>query len=287
MDAYREAPTDPLIITHKFTMDDSLGVVSWNSQLEKILSDEGERCLCFSWLHDRSEKRYSRLHTAITLPSIFMATLAGSASIGTNSLFVKTEIANVVIGIITLSVGLLTTVSNYFSWAKRSESHRIADITYKKVYKFILIELSLPRSERMSAKDMLKTVRDETQRLEETSPQVPDTVIRDFKKRFGDSTPEVTKPEITNGLDPIYVYPSDLDSPMIGGMKGKMSEMMLDPMYRSPRPSVLIPGDSVVNVKQPVGNPLKTSTSDRIPNTSQMSSSVRLPTVSEADNNHT
>jgi hypothetical protein len=268
-------------------MDDTLGIVSWNSQLEKIISDEGERCLCYSWLHDRSEKRYSRLHTAITLPSIVMATLAGSASIGTNSLFVKTEIANVVIGVITLSVGLLTTVSNYFGWAKRSESHRIADITYKKVYKFILIELSLPRSERMSAKDMLKTVRDETRRLEEMSPQVPDTVIKDFKKRFGDSTPEVTKPEITNGLDPIYVYPSDLDSPLIGGMKGKMSEMMLDPMYRSPRPSVLIPGESVVKIKVPIANPLKTSIDDRTPNTSQMSSSVHPLTSSEVDSNHT
>jgi hypothetical protein len=287
MDAYHEAPTDPLIITHKFTMDDNLGIVSWNSQLEKILSDEGERCLCYSWLHDRSEKRYSRLHTAITLPSIVMATLAGSASIGTTSLFAKTEIANVTIGIITLSVGLLTTVSNYFSWAKRSESHRIADITYKKIYKFILIELSLPRSERMAAKDMLKIVRDETQRLEETSPQIPDPIIADFKKKFGDTTPEVTKPEITNGLDPIYVYPSDLDSPLIGGMKGKMSELMLDPMYRSPRPSVLIPGDSVVSVKIPISNPLKTSISDRTPDKSQTSSSVHLPTVSEADNNHT
>lgn len=134
---------------------------------------------------------------------------------------------------------------------------------------------------------MLKAVRDETQRLEETSPQIPDVVIREFKKKFGDTTPEVTKPEITNGLDPIYVYPSDLDSPVIGGMKGKMSELMLDPMYRSPRPSLLIPGDSVINVKQPLANPLKTSTSDRIPDTSQTSSSAHLPTVSEADNNHT
>ena len=112
-------------------------------------------------------------------------------------------------------------------------------------------------------------------------------MIREFKKRFGDSTPEVTKPEITNGLDPIYVYPSDVDSPMIGGMKRQMSEMMLDPMYRSPRPSVLIPGESVVTVRQPVSNPLKTSTSDRIPDTLQTLSSARLPTVSEADNNHT
>jgi hypothetical protein len=182
---------------------------------------------------------------------------------------------------------MLTTISNYFGWAKRSESHRIADITYKKVYKFILIELSLPRSERMTAKDMLKAVRDETQRLEEMSPQVPDMVIRDFKKRFGDSTPEVTKPEITNGLDPIYVYPSDLDSPLIGGIRGKMSEAMLDPMYRSPRPSLLIPGESVIMVKQPILEPIKTSTDDHTQDTSQTSSSVHLPTVFEVDSSHT
>jgi hypothetical protein len=268
-------------------MDEALGVVSWNSQLEKIISDEGERCLCYSWLHDRSEKMYSRLHTSITLPSIIMATLAGSASIGTTSLFPNPQVANITIGIITLMVGMLTTISNYFGWAKRSESHRIADITYKKVYKFILIELSLPRSERMTAKDMLKAVRDETQRLEEMSPQVPDMVIRDFKKRFGDSTPEVTKPEITNGLDPIYVYPSDLDSPLIGGIRGKMSEAMLDPMYRSPRPSLLIPGENVIMVKQPILEPIKTSTDDHTQDTSQTSSSVHLPTVFEADSSHT
>jgi len=284
-------------------MDESIAQASWNSQLEKILSDEGERCLCYSWLHDRSEKLYSRLHTAITLPSIVMATLAGSASIGTNTLFANTEIANVTIGIITLTVGMLTTISNYFSWAKRSESHRIADITYKKIYKFILIELSLPRSERMAAKDMLKIVRDETQRLEETSPQVPDMVIREFKKRFGDSTPEVTKPEITNGLDPIYVYPSDLESPIISAAKpSKMAEILLDPMYRSPKPTITIPGDSLrtrtmrskpseddvptVSVTLPVEE-TKTSTDGHILSMLRTSSSVRPQTVSEADSNRT
>ena len=269
-------------------MDESIAQASWNSQLEKILSDEGERSLCYSWLHDRSEKLYSRLHTAITLPSIIMATLAGSASIGTTSLFPKPQIANITIGIITLSVGMLTTISNYFSWAKRSESHRMADITYKKIYKFILIELSLPRSERMAAKDMLKIVRDETQRLEETSPQIPDMVIREFKRRFGESTPEVTKPEITNGLDPIYVYPADLESPMIGPANpSKMSEILLDPMYRSPKPSILIPGEVrtktvrlspevTVNLPSIIADPLleasKTSTAGRIRDMLQTSS---------------
>lgn len=284
-------------------MDETIVRASWNSQLEKILSDEGERCLCYSWLHDRSEKMYSRLHTAITLPSIVMATLAGSASIGTSSLFASTEIANVTIGIITLSVGMLTTISNYFSWAKRSESHRIADITYKKIYKFILIELSLPRSERMAAKDMLKIVRDETQRLEETSPQVPDMVIREFKKKFGDSTPEVTKPEITNGLDPIYVYPSDIDSPLIGASRSKMTEVLIDPMYRSPRPAISIPGDTLrsktvrlttsreddiptISIELP-SEATKTSTDGHILSMLRTSSSVHPQTESEADSSHT
>jgi len=188
---------------------DEIGDVHWNSQLERVISDEGERCLCFSWLHSKSEKRFSKLNTYISLPVIIMSTLAGSASIGSKTLFDNSEGSSVGIGIISLSVGLLNTVSSFFAWAKRSESHRIAAITYQKVYRFILIELSLPRRERMAAKDMLKVVRDQCDRLQETSPQIPDVIIQEFKDKFGKTTPNLKKPEITNGLDPIYIYNSN------------------------------------------------------------------------------
>ena len=283
-------------------MDDNTGVISWNSQLEKIISDEGERCLCYSWLHDRAEKRYSTLSTQITLPSIVLATISGSASIGIGQFIEDSRVGNILIGVTTLSVAILTTVSSYFAWAKRSESHRIAAISYKKTYRFILIELALARSQRMSAKDMLKVVRDEAQRLAEISPQIPDPIIEDFKKKFGDTTPEVTKPEITNGLDPIYVYPSDLDSPMLGGMKSKMSEVLLDPMYRSPRPAISIPGETLrsrsvklmsaeddiptISVELPM-HPSRTSNDDHTPNSLQRSSSVHPLSASASDNNHT
>lgn len=283
-------------------MDDNTGVISWNSQLEKVISDEGERCLCYSWLHDRSEKRYSSLSTQITLPSIVLATISGSASIGIGQFIPDPKIGNTVIGIFTLTVAILTTVSSYFAWAKRSESHRIAAISYKKTYRFILIELALARSQRMTAKDMLKVVRDEAQRLAEISPQIPDPIIEDFKKKFGNTTPEVTKPEITNGLDPIYVYPSDLDSPMIGGMKSKMSEILLDPMYRSPRPVISIPGESLrtrslksrlaedhvptISIELPM-QASRTSNDDHTPNSSRRSSSVHPLSESASDNNHT
>lgn len=242
--------------------------ISWNSQLERIISDEGERSLCYSWLHSKSEKWYSKLNTFLTLPVIVLSTIAGAGSIGTQSLFNGSGSANVVIGCISLSVATLNTVGSYFSWAKRSESHRIAGITYAKIYRFILIELALPRSERMTAKDMLKIVREQCGRLQETSPQIPDNIIEEFKAKFGTSTPDVKKPEITNGLDPIIVHPGDSS-----------------PYYKS-HPNTSTDQYKKYDIEQGVTN-LRISTSDHTLDKLQKSSLVHPLIESASDNNHT
>lgn len=184
--------------------------ITWNTQLERILSEEGERSLCFQWLHNKSEKRYTKLNTYLTLPVVIMSTLAGAGSIGSQSLFPDSRVPNILIGMTSLSVAMMNTVGGFFSWAKRSESHRIAAITYGKIYRFILIELALPRAERMAPKDMLKVIRDQCDRMNETSPQIPDPIIAEFREKFGETTPDVKKPEITNGLDPILVHGQDV-----------------------------------------------------------------------------
>lgn len=187
-------------------MEDEREGIHWNDQLERIISNEGERALCYFWLHNHAQKKYAKLDTCIALPVIVLSTLAGTGSIASESLFKGSTVASVGIGAISLGVGILNTISSYFGWAKRSEGHKIAAMTYSKMYKFIVIELALPRKERMGAADMLKVIREQTERLSETSPQVPDDTIRAFNKRFEDSTPDISKPEITNGLDPIIVY---------------------------------------------------------------------------------
>lgn len=179
--------------------------IHWNQQLEEIISREGERALCFAWLHSKSQTRVANFDTNIALPVIALSTIAGTGSIASASLFGQSQLASTLIGIISLSVGIMNTVSNYFGFAKRSEAHKISGITYAKIHKFILIELSLPRKERMKAKDMLKVVREQLERLAETSPQIPDAIVKMFNDRFHDQK-NVSKPEITNGLDPIHVY---------------------------------------------------------------------------------
>jgi hypothetical protein len=185
-------------------MEESVDI-RWNEQLEEILSKEGERSLCYSWLHNKSQKRYASYDTNLALPVIILSTIAGTGSIASPSLFGNSQGAGLTIGLISLTVGVMNTISSYFSFAKRSESHKIAAITYSKLYKFIVIELSLPRKERMKAKDMLKIIREQSERLSEISPQIPDAIIKLFNDKFHEDK-EISKPEITNGLDPIHVY---------------------------------------------------------------------------------
>jgi hypothetical protein len=181
------------------------GEIHWNKQLEDILSREGERALCFSWMHSKSQERIGGFDTYIALPVTVLSTVAGTGSIASPSLFGESQSASLIIGLISLTVGVMNTVSSYFSFAKRSESHRISSLTYAKLHKFVVIELSLPRKERMKAKDMLKIIREQVERLAETSPQIPKEIITEFNKKFHDQT-DVSKPEITNGLDPIKVF---------------------------------------------------------------------------------
>jgi hypothetical protein len=208
----------------KIKMDDYGKAIEWNDRLEELIADDGERALCYSWLHGKSEQLYSYRNNFIALPVIVMSTLAGTASIGSDSLFKGFEYAPVVIGLTSITVGVLNTIGQYFSWAKRSEGHRIAHISYAKLYRFISTELSLPRKERMKANDLLKVVRENGDRLAETAPMIPQLIIEVFQKHFTD--PEISKPEIANGLEKIYIYKETVDE--FGKSVPVLKKMTLD-----------------------------------------------------------
>ena len=183
---------------------DELTNVEWNPQLEKILAQEAERCLCYSVLHRMCEHRYSRLNNYIALPCIVLSTLAGTASVGSSSLFGSSSVASIGIGGVSIAVGILNTLGSYFGWARRAEGHKSSSVQYGKVHRFLMIELSLPARQRMTAGDLLKTMRDQIDRLYETSPAIPQEIVKDFKAEHKED--HISRPEIANGLDPIEVY---------------------------------------------------------------------------------
>lgn len=150
---------------------------------------------------------YSARNVWIDLPAIILGTLNGAVSVGSESLFGGSPYAPVGVGVVALLTAILTTIGSYFSWSRRAEGHRISSLNYAKLYRFLTIEMSLPRNERMTPNDLLKYVKTEYDRLSEISPLVPPNIIEDFKMRFSDAKYDaISRPEDTNGLHAIHIF---------------------------------------------------------------------------------
>jgi hypothetical protein len=179
--------------------------IHWTVKLEEYFASTGEKAHCLSWVHKQSEAMYSNRKTWIDLPVIVGSGVIAFLNAGSSSMFDDPRVSSVALGIGSLLVGILNTTGTYFGWAKRAEGHRISSIHYSKLYRFITVELSLPREERMNPHDFLKYVKDQYDRLQEISPMVPQKVIAEFQKKFKNET-EISKPEEANGLEKITIY---------------------------------------------------------------------------------
>lgn len=178
--------------------------MTWSTPLEQLLKAEGEKCLSYYWLHSQAEQYYSKCNTWLAIPVIVLSTISGAGSIGAESLFPDFPASGILIGFISISVGVMNTINNYFAFAKRAEGHRIASINYGKLHRLLSVELALPRGERTQADALVKSIREQMDRLLETAPAIPPQTILRYKSRFEQET-DVSHPVETNGLDPIQV----------------------------------------------------------------------------------
>jgi hypothetical protein len=184
---------------------DSAITIHWTVRLEEYFASTGEKAHCLSWVHKQSEALYSNRRNWIDLPVIVGSGVIAFLNAGSSSMFDEPRLSSIALGIGSLCVGVLNTLGSYFGWAKRAEGHRISAIHYSKLYRFITVELSLPREERMNPHDFLKYVKDQYDRLQEISPMVPPKVVAEFQKKFKNET-EISKPEEANGLEKITIY---------------------------------------------------------------------------------
>lgn len=192
--------------------DDASKDITYNSALEKLIAEEAERCSGLSWLHNKAEAYYSLRNSWIALPTIILSTVVGFLSGTSTSIFSNPMTASVGIGSVSLFTGIISTIGTFYGFAKRTEAHRIASIQYSKLGRFLSIELTLPKSERIAAKDVLKITKDSIERLLETSPAVPDTIIKEYKESFKEYT-DVAHPDVTNGLRKVFIYSKEVATP--------------------------------------------------------------------------
>jgi len=183
-------------------------ILSWNSGEEDLLKGIAERANCMRWMHEKSESRYEYFNFYLTIPSIILSTLTGTATIGLNSLPPESkQMSSIIVGLFTISIGVVTSINQYMKSAQLAESHRAAAIAYGKMHRLISAELAMRRDQRLEAAEFLIKIRSEQDRLQEISPGIPDTIVKKFKTEF-QTRKDIEKPEIVGDLDNVIVNKS-------------------------------------------------------------------------------
>jgi len=159
--------------------------VEWSKENEQILVEWCDVAQCYKWLNSRSHLKYAYMNAWFTIPAIVLSTVSGTASFAQTSIPPAYQTyAPMAIGSINILIGILTTVQQYLRISELNESHRVSAISWDKFARNIRIELAKAPKERADAATFIKMSRQEFDRLMETSPAIPQNVVRLFDRTF-------------------------------------------------------------------------------------------------------
>ena len=183
--------------------------IEWTIEHEKILIEWADKAMCYRWLHARSHQAYSKTNAWYTIPVIIMSTLTGTANFAQDRFPEDIKpLAQMGIGAVNIFAGILTTIAQFLKIGELNEAHRVSSISWDKFYRNIKVELAKSRDERMHVGHMLKMCKEEYDRLMETSPVVPDDIVKLFSSSLGHSKDfdKISKPEICDEMRSTDIY---------------------------------------------------------------------------------
>jgi hypothetical protein len=183
--------------------NNEIPLVDWTIDHEDILIEWADKAMCFRWLHSRAHALYSKLNYNYTIPVIVISTLTGTANFAQDRVPLAYQGYFVmIVGGFNILAGIITTIQQFLKITQLNEAHRVSGIAWDKFYRNIKIELARHPDERMHVNQMLKMCKEEFDRMMETSPNIPDEIINEFKNKFKDSLEyeDIIKPEICDKL---------------------------------------------------------------------------------------
>jgi hypothetical protein len=179
--------------------------LEWSPEHETILIEWADKAMCYRWLHSKANAMYSTLNAWYTIPVIVISTLTGTANFAQERVPVEYHSYFVMlVGGFNILAGIITTIQQFLKITQLNEAHRVSSIAWDKFYRNIKIEIAKHPSERMDPKHFLKMCKEEFDRLIETSPNIPENIVKEFKTNFlsHESFAKIIKPEICDILVP-------------------------------------------------------------------------------------
>jgi hypothetical protein len=172
--------------------------IYYSDAFEHLLKNEAEKAESMYILHQNSFRKYNKLSMITNILVIVL-----SAIIGFMSPITMFDNQNIFLGCLSVVCGIIKTIDSYMDFTKRSQTHYLTGLNYKKISKFIQIQLSLEKSVRVGANDILKYITTDLENIANSEPCIPKDVIARYNFKYNKY--KTSKPAICNGLTNVVI----------------------------------------------------------------------------------
>ena len=226
-------------------MNSIINNIKWSTEHENILVDWADQAMCYKWMHGKARIKYNHVNTWFTIPVIIMSTLTGTANFAVDKIpDAYRQWFQIGVGSVNILAGIITTIQQFLKITELNEAHRACTISWDKFYRNVKVELTKNRNERNNPYQLIKSSKEEFDRLIETSPTIPQKIINDFKQTFSggkvkdpkNMTPQqrayelIKKPAICDNLQStsLSVFKEDTTKKFLGKLITKNTQEMLN-----------------------------------------------------------
>jgi hypothetical protein len=162
-------------------------IISYTDSFELLLKEEGEKAESLSILHHIAYKKCNKLSIITNIPVIVLSALVGFLS--PIDLFYQ---QNIFLGALSVIISIIKTIDSYMDFTKLTQTHYLTSLNYKKISKFIQIQLSLEKECRINPADLLSVITNDLNNISDSEPCIPGFIIKKYNRKYNTST--ATKP---------------------------------------------------------------------------------------------
>ena len=155
----------------------------WTPSEESLINSWIDDVSTLLWLHEKTAASYKKYDNIIRLPSLIITASTGTANVGMACYAQTNWISNLVTGIFGVGSAILSAISHFYNFAQLAETHRQIAYSWNKIRASMLVQLALPYEDRSDCKTFMDTIKEEMDRLHQSSPQIPEQFILELEKK--------------------------------------------------------------------------------------------------------
>jgi hypothetical protein len=178
---------------------------SWSNHMEDLMKMWGEKAAGLRFMHSNASSYWTGLSNKLTVTSIFITTLASTASL------VSTGIAEehkntvlYVVGIIGVISSLMQSMKKFYNAEEKAAEHGAVAKQFGSFYRFMTLQLGMGRCDRMPADQLSDWALKEYERLQQDALPLGSGQIDLYKKKFSNS--EQAVPDVCEDEFIINIY---------------------------------------------------------------------------------